>query len=103
MELLNRKDLVNKLAEQEDISKAKTNRIIFGFLEGIKEQIIAGNRFKIAGFGSFYKKTHKARKARNLTTNQEVLIPEREMPHWKASNEIKNAILAPQTTVEATK
>jgi len=52
---MNTQDLIQKIAEEFDISANKANKIIHLIVDEVKESVKAGGHAKIAGLGTFVK------------------------------------------------
>ena len=62
------------------------------FLEDVKNCLVEGNHLEIRGFGTFKVKNHKARKARNPKTGQEVVVPARKKAIFEVSKELNKML-----------
>jgi DNA-binding protein HU-beta len=85
-------DIVDIISKNTGITKLDTETVVNQMLDTIKESLKSGKSIEIRGFGSFKVVKRAARKARNPTTNEEVLVPERHMPSLKFSKEVKSAV-----------
>lgn len=60
-----------------------------------------GQRIEIRGFGSFSLSTRASRIGRNPRSGEKVLVPAKQVPHFKAGKELRervdNAFLAQQS------
>ncbi len=92
MAKLTKKDLVDKIAENCDMSKADAERVL---VELIKEIIAAMTRYDevtISRFGSFVAQERPAREARNPRTGEVVQVAARRVPKFKAAKALKDAV-----------
>lgn len=80
-------DMVNEIANRTGIGKAEIKIIIEEFLKLIKESLQAGMAIQLRGFGTFFRKRKAAKKARNISKNTMIEIPEHEAPAYKPSKE----------------
>lgn len=85
---MNKAELVSKVAESTDQSKAATRKILDNFLEAVGDTLAAGNNIEIRGFGSFKVKKRKAQVARNPRTGEQVKVPSRFVPAFKPSRNL---------------
>ncbi len=85
-------DLVQKVSEKTGFIKEDIAGIVDSFLDSIKEAIIDGERIEIRGFASMGVKVKKASVGRNPRTGETVKIPERNVPVFKYSKEIKTLV-----------
>ena len=61
-------------------------------LATIKENLADGKTLKIACFGTFMVRKKAERKARNLKTNKEIILPPRRVVTFKASQHFKTMV-----------
>lgn len=88
---MNKGDLVQKLATQCDISKAKAEAALSALLSGISEALTNGETVSLTGFGSFTVKQRPARNGRNPATGESLTIPASAVPAFKAGKSLKDA------------
>jgi DNA-binding protein HU-beta len=89
---MNRKGLVDAIAEKTGLSKKDTDNFLNGFIEVVSEQLKKGDTINLVGFGSFRVIERKARTARNPRTGATVNVPARKAPAFKAGKELKEAV-----------
>jgi DNA-binding protein HU-beta len=89
---MNRKGLVDAIAEKTGLSKKDTDSFLNGFIEVVSEQLKNGEAINLVGFGSFRVIERKARSARNPRTGETVNVPARKAPAFKAGKELKEAV-----------
>lgn len=86
-------DLVEQIADATGLTKKDTAVVVDGFLEAVKQSLARENNIEIRGFGSFKVKHRKARKARNPRTGEPVHVPDRMVPTFKPSKELKEMVM----------
>lgn len=89
---MNRKGLIDKIANDAGITKKAANAALKSFLDGVKESLVNREKVSLVGFGSFKVKTRKARKGINPQTKEPLQIPERDVPVFKAGKNLKEAV-----------
>jgi DNA-binding protein HU-beta len=93
---MKKKDLIDKVAEKAETSKAAATRVfdaIFDAASGaITEAVQAGENVSIPGFGKFRTKVRPARKGRNPQTGAEIDIPERTVVQFAAGKRLHEAV-----------
>jgi integration host factor subunit beta len=82
-------ELVEMIAESTGVSKKDTGVIVNMILENIGGALIEGDKVELRGFGSFKVKKRRSRQARNPRTGDSVTVPAKQVPYFKASNELK--------------
>jgi len=85
-------DIVEQIAARTGLTKTDTGLVVEGVLEALKEALITGETVEIRGFGTFKIKKRAARRARNPRTGEPVDIPEKFVPTFKPSRELKDTV-----------
>ena len=85
-------DIVELVAEKSGNTVKDVKVVVEQFLEEVKNCLVEGNHLEIRGFGTFKVKIHKARKARNPKTGQEVMVPARKKAVFKVSRELNRLL-----------
>lgn len=85
-------DIVELIAEKTGFTIKDIKVVVEGFIDEVKDALAEDQHIEIRGFGTFKVKNHKARKARNPRTNEEVMVPARKKAFFKVSKEM-NKIL----------
>ena len=86
-------DIVELVAEKSGLTARDVRIVVEQFLEEVKNCLVEGNHLEIRGFGTFKVKNHKARKARNPKTNEEVNVPSRKKAVFKVSRELNSLFM----------
>ena len=87
-----KKELVEKLAKSQGVTKIKSREIIEDFLGLVEEGLIKDKQVKISGFGTIEAVERKSRKAKNPQTGLPMNIESGFRVRFKASKKIKNII-----------
>ncbi|MEX0935705.1 MAG: HU family DNA-binding protein [Gemmatimonadota bacterium] len=89
-------DLVEEVAEAigPGVTKKDCALIVDGFLNAVKKALMNGENIEIRGFGTFKVRRRKARKARNPRTGESVRVPERYVPVFKPSKQLRGRVSA---------
>ena len=86
-----RSELVQKIAsENSDLRLEEVERIVDTFFDSIVEQLAAGGRVELRGFGVFNVKMVKQRIGRNPATGVTVPVP----AHWTATFKVSKLLRA---------
>lgn len=85
-------DIIELVAERTGFTTKDTRIVVEQFLEEVKSRLVKGNHLEIRGFGTFKVKNHKARKARNPKTNQEVHVPAKKKAVFKVSKDLNGML-----------
>lgn len=89
---MNKKDLVNFVAENAEMKKKDAKVAVDAVLEGILEGLVGDGKVALVNFGGFTVAERAARKGRNPQTGEELDIPERLVPKFKASKLMKERV-----------
>ena len=82
-------ELVELIASQSGVSKKDTGMVVNMILENIGRALCGGDKVELRGFGSFKVKSRRSRTARNPRTGDSVQVPSKQVPYFKASNDLK--------------
>ncbi len=85
-------DLINKLAEELNITKALAGKATNTLISDIKESLGNGDDVQLMGFGSFTTANRAARMGRNPQTGKPLKIPAKIVPKFKAGKALKEAV-----------
>ncbi|MFO7653936.1 MAG: HU family DNA-binding protein [Candidatus Krumholzibacteriia bacterium] len=94
-------ELVEIIAQETGISKKDTGVIVNLILENIGRALLTEDKVELRGFGSFKVKNRRSRQARNPRTGESVAVPEKKVPYFKASNELKSRLNTDHEEVQA--
>ena len=89
---MNRKELIDALAEKTDSSKADADRSIGALIEIITATLKKGDSVALVGFGTFEVRKRAARPGRNPQTGAELKIKAAKVPAFKAGATLKAAV-----------
>ena len=87
---MKKKDLVESISKQCDISKTTASDAIDIIFQSITDALNNDEKVDIKGFGSFNISDRKARKGRNPHTGEEIEIKASRVPTFKASKSLKD-------------
>ncbi len=89
---MNKKELIDHIAESVDCTKADAGRMVDSFVEAVFTELKKGGDVAIAGFGSFSTSARKAREARNPRTGETIHVPAMRVAKFKAGKALKEAV-----------
>ncbi len=89
---MNKKELVDYIADAADISKGAAEKALNGTLAAIAETLKKGDKITLVGFGTFSVSTREARQGRNPQTGKTIDIPAKKIAKFKAGNKLSEAI-----------
>ncbi|MCL4557845.1 MAG: HU family DNA-binding protein [Deltaproteobacteria bacterium] len=85
-------DLVRKLAEAAEVSKAKAELLVNSFLSTVTALLKKGDKLTLPGFGTFLVTKRAAREGINPRTKAKLKIPARRVPKFKAGSNLKKTV-----------
>jgi DNA-binding protein HU-beta/integration host factor subunit alpha len=90
---MTKRDLVVKIAKETGLIQKDVTAIVQMVLDGIADEIIAGNTVELRNFGVFRVVTCKSRKGRNPNRpEKEIIIPDRAVVKFRTGKELKKRL-----------
>ncbi|MCU8019886.1 HU family DNA-binding protein [Shewanella sp. SM72] len=89
---MNKSELIMKVAEDADISKAKAEAAVNALINSVTEELKAGGTVALTGFGTFQIKERAARTGRNPQTGENIQIAAAKIPGFKAGKGLKDSV-----------
>ena len=89
---MNKSDLVAAIAEKAEMSKKDAEKALKAFVDVVAEQLKAGDKVQLVGFGTFEVSERAAREGRNPQTGETMTIAACKAPKFKAGKALKDAI-----------
>lgn len=85
-------EIVENISSKTGLTKKEVAEAVDKFLECIAKGLAKGEHYEIRGFGTFKVKARKSRMARNPRTGESVPVPDRKVPVFKVSRELKELV-----------
>ncbi|HTT07810.1 MAG TPA: HU family DNA-binding protein [Gammaproteobacteria bacterium] len=89
---MNKAELIDKVAEAADISKATAARAVDAVTDSIAKELKKGQVVTLVGFGTFTVRKRAARMGRNPRTGEAIKIKASKSPGFKAGKALKDAV-----------
>lgn len=89
---MSKKDLIDAVAKQCEITKDKATVAVDTVLEHIKAAMKNGEEVRIPDFGTFKVTKRKAREGRNPATGAAIKIPASKVPKFTPSKGLKELV-----------
>ena len=89
---MNKTELIAAAAEKSGLSKKDTVSALNAVLEAVNEELSAGGKVAIVGFGSFDVKQRDERTGRNPATGEAITIAASRTPVFKPGKALKDAV-----------
>lgn len=89
---MNKKELINAIAEQAELSKKDAAKAVEAFVEVVTNSLKEDDKVQLIGFGTFEVRERAARECHNPHTGAKIQIPAAKVPAFKAGKALKDAI-----------
>lgn len=89
---MNKKDFIELIAKEHDLSLNQANQIVKSVFEAIKTTLVKGDTIAIPGFGGFKTAKRAERQGRNPSTGKPITIPESIVAQFKVATALKDAL-----------
>ena len=88
--------MVKKVEERgkTKLTLTQSRAAVTAMTEAVTDALKSGEKVILPGFGMFAVRTRPAHQGRNNFTGEELFIPERRMPAFKAGKTLKDAVAA---------
>jgi len=85
-------DIVNEISKKTGIEKVTVQKTVEAFMETVKDSLVSNQNVYLRGFGSFIVKKRAEKKARNISKNTTIVIPEHYIPSFRPSKKFVNKV-----------
>lgn len=89
---MNKTDLIQRLADKHQLSKAEAGRVLETLLDTIVTAVKKGDGVVIPGFGSFKQHARAARSGVNPSTGEKIKIAAAKLPKFSPGATFKAAV-----------
>ena len=95
---MNKTELVAAIAEKAELSKKDSEKALKAFIDVVTDELKAGEKIQLVGFGTFEVAERAAREGRNPRTGETMItgatikIPASKAPKFKAGKALKDAV-----------
>ena len=89
---MNKTEFIAAVAEKAEISKKDSEKALKAFVDVVTEQLKAGDKVQLVGFGTFEVSERAAREGRNPQTGKTMTSAACKAPKFKAGKALKDAI-----------
>eukprot|EP00555_Chaetoceros_dichaeta_P013639 CAMPEP_0198262570 /NCGR_PEP_ID=MMETSP1447-20131203/11053_1 /TAXON_ID=420782 /ORGANISM="Chaetoceros dichaeta, Strain CCMP1751" /LENGTH=145 /DNA_ID=CAMNT_0043950857 /DNA_START=73 /DNA_END=510 /DNA_ORIENTATION=+ len=89
VETVRKPEFISKIAEKSGLTKADSEAALSAILETISEEVAAGKKISMVGFGTFKLTERAARLGRNPKTGEEIQIKASKSPKFTAGKAFK--------------
>ena len=92
MATITKKELIDRIAEQEHCKRIVVKRVVQLFLDSIIAELSLGNRLEFRDFGVFESRTRAPRRAQNPKTMDKVQVPSKRTVKFKVGRVMKECL-----------
>jgi len=85
-------DLVKKLSNEAEVSKAKAELVLNAFISHVTALLKKGDKLTLPGFGTFLVAKRAAREGINPQTKAKIRIPSKRVPKFRPGTALKKAV-----------
>ncbi|ARP85963.1 integration host factor subunit beta [Bordetella genomosp. 9] len=90
---MTKSELIAALAARyPQLAARDTDYAVKTVLDAMAQALAAGQRIEIRGFGSFSLSRRSPRIGRNPKSGEQVLVPGKQVPHFKAGKELRERV-----------
>ncbi|MDR2624780.1 MAG: integration host factor subunit beta [Zoogloeaceae bacterium] len=90
---MTKSELIERLAGRFPQLTAKdADDVVKMMIDVMSKALVAGTRIEIRGFGSFSLNHRPSRLGRNPKSGEQVKVPEKWVPHFKAGKELRERV-----------
>ncbi|HPE68517.1 MAG TPA: HU family DNA-binding protein [Thermotogota bacterium] len=89
---MNKKELVDKLSEQVEITKKDSARFLEAFIHIVESELESGGNVRLVGFGTFQVKETAARNGVDPRTKKRIKIPAKKVPKFVPGKGFKEMV-----------
>lgn len=89
---MNKTELIAAIAAKTELSKKDSEKALRAFEEAITEELVAGGKVQLVGFGTFDVSERAEREGRNPQTGDPMKIAASKAPRFKAGKALKDAV-----------
>jgi DNA-binding protein HU-beta len=86
--IMNKAELVYKIAMDAGIGKSQANAAVDSFVEAVTKTLKSGDKVTLVGFGTFSVSKRNARTGRNPKTGEAIKIKAKKVARFKAGKEL---------------
>jgi len=90
--VMTKADIVQNIANQTGLDKRDVQKVVELFMNEVKDSLNHGENVYLRGFGTFAVKKRARKKARNISKNETVIVPERFVPAFKPSKSFVESV-----------
>ncbi|MCI7098408.1 MAG: HU family DNA-binding protein [Lachnospiraceae bacterium] len=87
-------ELIAAMAAKAGIKKTDAQKVLDAFIEVVSDELAAGEKVQLTGFGTFEVAERAAREGRNPQSGETMMIAASKSPKFKAGKVLKDKVNA---------
>ena len=91
---MNKTELIASVAQKTELTKKDAEKAVKAVFDTVAEELAAGGKVQVIGFGTFEVRERAAREGRNLQNGKTVTIKASKSPAFKAGKGLKEQVNA---------
>lgn len=91
---MNKTELIASVAQRAELTKKDAEKSVKAVFDILSEELKAGNKVQVIGFGTFEVRERAARDGHNPKTKEVIKIPASKTPAFKAGKQLKELVNA---------
>ena len=89
---MNKTELIASVAQKAELTKKDAEKAVKAIFDAISDELAAGEKVQVIGFGTFEVRERQAREGRNPRTNEVIKIQASSSPAFKAGKQLKELV-----------
>jgi len=89
---MNKSELIEALAQKQNLTTIDTSRIVNTILESMTEALGKGDSIELRGFGSFSVREYGSYIGRNPKSGKKITVKPKKSPVFKVGKELRKAV-----------
>jgi integration host factor subunit beta len=89
---MTKSELIETIVAAGPFPRRQVEIAVNAMFDSMVENLVAGGRIEIRGFGNFTVRHYKSYTGRNPKTGEQVKVPEKRMPFFKVGKDLRDRI-----------
>lgn len=89
---MNKTELIQQVSGNTGLTKKAATKAVNAMFRTIQQTLIEEGHVRVTGFGNFSVRERSQRRGRNPQTGEEILVPSRRIPTFRAGHSLKMAV-----------
>ena len=91
---MNKTELIASVAQKTELTKKDAEKAVKAVFDTVAEELAAGGKVQVIGFGTFEVRERQAREGRNPQNGESITIAASKSPAFKAGKQLKDKVNA---------